>query len=75
MLPMKDLAAMFVAAGCEEVTTYIQSGNVVFSADAKLVAGLGGVITRQIEERFGIRVPVVLRSAVEVGGGIGENPF
>jgi uncharacterized protein (DUF1697 family) len=30
-LPMKDLAAMFVKAGCTEVKTYIQSGNVVFT--------------------------------------------
>ena len=29
-LPMKELAAMFVDAGCEDVRTYIQSGNVVF---------------------------------------------
>ena len=31
-LPMKDLAALFVAAGCADVRTYIQSGNVVFHA-------------------------------------------
>ena len=29
-LPMKDLAAMFVDAGCDGVRTYIQSGNIVF---------------------------------------------
>ncbi len=29
-LLMRDLAAMFVAAGCADVRTYIQSGNVVF---------------------------------------------
>lgn len=75
MLPMKELAAMFVAAGCGEVTTYIQSGNVVFSADAKVAAGLAGVITRQIEERFGIRVPVVLRSAAEMMAVLRANPF
>ena len=33
-LPMKDLAAIFVAAGCKDVVTYIQSGNVVFDASA-----------------------------------------
>ena len=31
-LPMKDLAALFREAGCNEVRTYIQSGNVVFEA-------------------------------------------
>ena len=29
-LPMKELVPIFEAAGCEDVRTYIQSGNVVF---------------------------------------------
>jgi uncharacterized protein (DUF1697 family) len=75
MLPMKDLAAMFVGAGCGDVATYIQSGNVVFSAVDKVVAGLGGRIAKQVEERFGMRVPIVLRSAAEIGAVIRSNPF
>ncbi len=75
MLPMKDLAAMFVAAGCGDVATYIQSGNVVFSAEEKLAAGLGGVIAKRVEEWFGLRVPVVLRSAEELDAVIRGNPF
>ena len=31
-LPMKDLAAMFESAGCEDVRTYVASGNVVYRA-------------------------------------------
>jgi len=31
-LSMEDLVAMFAEAGCGEVLTYIQSGNVVFRA-------------------------------------------
>ena len=31
-LPMADLAAMFREEGCDDVRTYIQSGNVVFRA-------------------------------------------
>jgi uncharacterized protein (DUF1697 family) len=75
MLPMKDLAAMFVGAGCGDVATYIQSGNVVFSAVDKVVAGLSGMIAKQVEERFGMRVPIVLRSAAEIGAVIRRNPF
>ncbi|MBW1831980.1 MAG: hypothetical protein DRH23_02345 [Deltaproteobacteria bacterium] len=30
MLPMAELASIFVEAGCEDVRTYIQSGNAVF---------------------------------------------
>jgi uncharacterized protein (DUF1697 family) len=75
MLPMKELAGMFVAAGCRDVTTYIQSGNVVFSADAKVVAGLGSLIAARVKERFGLRVPVVLRTAAEINAVISGNPF
>jgi len=75
MLPMKELVAMFVAAGCADVVTYIQSGNVVFSATDKVVAGLGGVIAGQVGKRFGLRVPVVLRTAAEIDAVIRGNPF
>ena len=32
LLPMQHLARMFQDAGCDEVRTYIQSGNVIFKA-------------------------------------------
>ena len=75
MLPMKELAAMFVAAGCSEVETYIQSGNVVFSAAAGVVKGLDTRISKMIEEGFGWKVPVVIRSAAQMGMVVRENPF
>ena len=37
-LPMRDLATLLTIAGCDEVRTYIQSGNVVFEAPAALAA-------------------------------------
>lgn len=75
MLPMKDLTAIFLKAGCEDVLTYIQSGNVVFRATPKIVAGLSEGIAQSIEAKFGIRIPVVLRSASEVVRVIEANPF
>jgi uncharacterized protein (DUF1697 family) len=74
-LPMKDLAAMFTAAGCRDVSTYIQSGNVVFSAGAALVATLPATMSESIFARFGFRVPVVVRSARELAGALAANPF
>ena len=75
MLPMKELAGLFVAAGCGEVVTYIQSGNVVFCADDKVVGRLQNAITQQVELQFGLKVPVVLRTAAEMQAAIRENPF
>jgi uncharacterized protein (DUF1697 family) len=74
-LPMKDLAAMFTAAGCGEVQTYIQSGNVVCRASAELAARLPGLITAAISERFGFRAPVLLRTTGELREVAGVNPF
>ena len=75
MLPMKDLARMFTQAGCRDVVTYIQSGNVVFHAPAPLLKRLPAVISAKIAEDFGHSVPVVLRSHEELETVIRGNPF
>src|SRR3978361_1142294 len=74
-LPMKDLTAMFVAAGCRDARAYIQSGNVIFNADPHVVASLPEVIAAQIAEQFGYRVPVIVRRAEALDNVIRNNPF
>lgn len=74
-LPMTDLAAMFVAAGCADVQTFIQSGNVIFKASAALAKRVPGLVAASISERFGYRTPVVLRSADQLREAIEANPF
>jgi uncharacterized protein (DUF1697 family) len=74
-LPMKDLAAMFADAGCKDVRTYIQSGNVVFRAPAALAAKVPAKVGAQIARQFGYQVPVLLRSHDELAQLAGRNPF
>lgn len=74
-LLMKDLARLFEQAGCRDVQTYIQSGNVVFSAKTSLARRLPQTITSAIEEHFGLRVPVIMRSAGQLGAVLRDNPF
>ncbi len=74
-LPMNELRDLFVAAGCRDVRTYIQSGNVIFTADPRVVASLPGVVTAHIAERFGYRVPLVVRTAAQIGDVVRHNPF
>ncbi len=74
-LPMKELADLCVKAGCGEVRTFIQSGNVIFSADPKLSSALPGVITGLIAERFGLKVPVMLRTTDQLVQVTDHNPF
>ncbi|MGO9466267.1 MAG: DUF1697 domain-containing protein [Isosphaeraceae bacterium] len=74
-LPMKALVEIFVEAGCGEVQTYIQSGNVIFRAEPDLRPRLPGLITAEIARRFGYSVPVVLRTADEIAAVLTSNPF
>jgi uncharacterized protein (DUF1697 family) len=74
-LPMADLARIFTDAGCRDVQTYIQSGNVVFTAPARLLNKLPGKIADAIESEFGFRAPVIVRSHEELAALIKTNPF
>lgn len=74
-LPMKHLAAMFTEAGCVDVETYIQTGNVVFRAPSTVAKRLPGTITTAIEQQFGFSVPVVIRSQEELAATVTRNPF
>lgn len=75
LLPMKVLAAMFADAGCRDVRTYIQSGNVVYSASAALSRRVASLMEGAIEEEFGFRPPVITRSAAEFKQVVTRNPF
>ena len=74
-LPMKDLSAMFVESGCENVRTYIQSGNVIFDAAPGVVTRLPELIAQQIADRFGYRTPVVMRTKDQLRDVVVNNPF
>jgi len=74
-LPMKELAALFGNAGCSTVRTYIQSGNVVFEADAEVAGRVPTEISLRIVERFGYTVPVVMRTSKELRAALDDNPF
>jgi len=74
-LPMKDLAAMFAQAGCDDVRTYIQSGNVVFAADDAPADRIVAVITASISRRFGFDIPLVMRTADELATIVSANPY
>ena len=74
-LPMKELAALFAACGGREVSTYLQSGNVIFRAGPREAARIPEAVAAAIRERFGLAVPLLLRSAGELGQVARGNPF
>jgi uncharacterized protein (DUF1697 family) len=75
LLPMKNLADIFIEAGCADVRTYIQSGNVIFRAVDSVVEEIPGRVMQLITKRFGYRTPVILRTAAQMGDTILNNPF
>jgi uncharacterized protein (DUF1697 family) len=74
-LPMRELAALFEAAGCTDVKTYIASGNVICKASAAVARTLAAKIEKQIAKEHGLRVPVVVRTAKELATAAESNPF
>ncbi|MBI3958773.1 MAG: DUF1697 domain-containing protein, partial [Chloroflexi bacterium] len=60
---MADLKALYESLGFSAVTTYVQSGNVVFDADSADAPALIARIEAAVAERFGFDVTVLLRSA------------
>jgi uncharacterized protein (DUF1697 family) len=74
-LSMRDLTDIFAAAGCENVRTFIQSGNVIFTASRKVSERVAAVVAEEISERFGYRTPVILRTVQELREVVSNNPF
>ena len=74
-LAMKELSAIFALAGCTEVRTYIQSGNVVCKASATVAKKLPALVHAAIKKNIGHDVPIVIRTAAELASVARENPF
>ena len=74
-LPMKELAAHFRDAGCRDVQTYIQSGNVIYRAAETLAAELPARIRAALQTHHGLSVPVVTRTAAELRAVVRHHLF
>ena len=71
-VPMADLRDLFESMGHSEVSTFIQSGNVIFSA-AKSVTPKS--LETAISKRFHVDTTVVLRTPGELEKVVKANPF
>jgi uncharacterized protein (DUF1697 family) len=71
-VPMAELRAACEALGHTEVSSYIQSGNLVFTT-AKSITPNG--LEAAIASEFGIDIHVVLRTEQELEQVVKANPF
>jgi uncharacterized protein (DUF1697 family) len=72
---MTDLKELFEGLGHEEVTTYIQSGNVVFRSRSGGATKLTGDIQEALEDELKLDVTVLLRSPDDLAKVTEAKPF
>jgi len=74
MVPMADLRQTFTSVGCEDVVTYIQSGNVVLRSPLR-ADKLQAALEAGIADRFGFEPAVMIRTAEEMAAVVAGKPF
>jgi uncharacterized protein (DUF1697 family) len=74
-IKMEALRALYESLKLRQVQTYVQSGNVVFKTDERDLARLTRKIENGIEQTFGFRPDVVLRTSSDLRDVIAKNPF
>ena len=72
---MSALVELYESLGLRNAKSYVQSGNVVFRSDARDLARLRKRIEDGIEQTFGFRTGVMLRTSEELRDVIRRNPF
>ncbi len=72
---MADLKKLFEKSGFSNVTTYIQSGNVVFADEKKKTKELEACIKDAIKRRFKFDVEVLVLELGELEKIVSRNPF
>jgi len=75
ILPMRELVSILKEIGYENIRTYIQSGNVVFSSKKIIGPKAADEISREIERKIGFSPKVVILSPKQLQSSINNNPF
>lgn len=73
-VPMAELRALAETLGCTEVATYIQSGNLVFTASGN-AAKHEAALERALAKHFGFPVETLVRDARAWNAIVAANPL
>lgn len=73
-IAMPELREALEDAGFEDVRTHLQSGNVVLESTAKPET-VARKCEKVIKERFGLEIPVVVRTRAELAKVVKRNPL
>ena len=72
---MVDLRAMFESLGYTQVTTYLQSGNVVFHSSRRSAGRIATLLETAIKASFGHDVTVLMRTPAQLRQIVNDNPY
>ena len=75
LLPMADLRSDLQSLGCRNVKTYIQSGNVVFTASQHCAQQVVRQLPDLIQARRGFCPSLFLFRATQLEATVRDNPF
>lgn len=74
MIAMPLLRAVLEKAGLNDVCTYINSGNILFSAEENEPIALQNIIRQAIADEFGLDIPVAVISATDYAETMSNAP-
>jgi uncharacterized protein (DUF1697 family) len=75
LIKMEELKTHFKQPGLNNISTYIQSGNVLFESGETDIDALRSKIEKNLEKKLGYKVTVIIRSFPQLEAIIGNNPF
>ncbi len=72
---MAELRDLFTALGHGDVRSYIQTGNVIFTAPGRDPGKLGAEVSARLQADLGVQAEVLIRTAKELDALVAGNPF
>lgn len=75
IIKMAALKSALEKSGYQKVTTYIQSGNIIFQTSLQKEATIATDISNIILEHFNLNVPVIVLTIDTLKSIINNNPF
>ncbi|RHW32138.1 DUF1697 domain-containing protein [Neobacillus notoginsengisoli] len=73
-IDMKQLKQTFEQAGANDVVTYINTGNIIFSHNSLAKNELSRILEEAIHADFGLRIKVLIRSIDDLRGIVNAIP-
>lgn len=74
-IKMESLRQLYESLGFQNVSTYVQSGNVIFNAATADTHQLASTVTAQIKKDFGFEVPIIVLSLEQLKNVVNHQPF